>query len=209
MSVESAPVATPPSPRLPVAILLAAVGLLTVLGAVLALTTIVGGRNEPPPLPDGPFALAEDIPTSFGAVAVEHAEKIAGLGAKQLAGATHGIQNLVPPDKIQVQASATLTNLTLGPVRYAPEQFSLLVGKGSKPDPGQRPIPVQTASIRPGTLQPDAAIDARLSFVAPRSGERLWIAFDDPGRSEPVLIDLGRTQRTPSNAFEGFHRAHR
>jgi hypothetical protein len=153
-------------------------------------------------LPPGPFGTAQDIPASFGVVAVEHVEKINGLGAKALAGATHGISGYVAPDKVQVQASVTLTNLLDHPVAYDPRQFRLLVGTK------RTPIDEVRSNLRPGTLQPDASIDAQLQFVAPRNGSKLWIQFSDPGRSKPILIDLGRTGTTPSGAFDGFHRGH-
>jgi len=42
----------------------------------------------------------QDGPTSFGVVAVEGVTQTAGPTAKALAGMTHGVGNLVPPDKI-------------------------------------------------------------------------------------------------------------
>ncbi len=62
------------------------------------------------------------------------------------------------------------------------------------------------ASFRPGTLQPNASISGQVKFIAPRTGSRLWIEFTDPKRAKPLLIDLGRTGKTPDNAFDGFHR---
>ena len=52
-----------------------------------------------------PAAIAQDVPTSFGVVAVESVTQNAGPTAKALAGMTHGVGNLVPPDKIQVDAT--------------------------------------------------------------------------------------------------------
>jgi hypothetical protein len=148
----------------------------------------------------GPFGVSQDIPTSFGAVAIDNVEKVNGVTAKDLSGVTHGISNYVPPNKTQVQASVTLTNLLGDTVDYSPTQFRLLVGKKRKP------VGEVRASFRPGTLQPDASISGQLKFVAPRNGSQLWVEFTDPKRSKPVLIDLGRTGRTPDNAFDGFHK---
>jgi hypothetical protein len=128
-------------------------------------------------------------------------EQVNGLTAKALAGVTHGISNYVPPNKVQVQASVTLTNLlNEQPVAYSPTQFRLLVGKKRKPVKDVR------ASFRPGTLQPNASISGQVKFIAPRTGSRLWIEFTDPKRPKPFLIDLGRTGKTPDNAFDGFHK---
>jgi hypothetical protein len=178
---------------------------LVAVGAYLAVGVVSRGAPKDPvvALPPGPFGTAQDIPASFGVVAVEHVEKTNGLTAKDLAGATHGISGYVAPNKVQVQASVTLTNLLDHPIAYDPRQFRLLVGKRRKP------IDEVRSNLRPGTLQPDASIDAQLQFVAPRNGSKLWIQFSDPGRSKPILIDLGRTGKTPGNAFDGFHRGHK
>lgn len=183
---------------------LAAAVALVAAGAVLAAGVVSRGAPADPvvALPPGPFGTAQDIPASFGVVAVEHVEKINGLGARALAGATHGISGYVAPNKVQVQASVTLTNLLDHPVSYDPRQFRLLVGKQRKP------VEEVQSHLRPGTLQPDASIDSQLKFVVPRDGSRLWIEFSDPGRAKPILIDLGRTGTTPAGAFDGFHRGH-
>lgn len=185
--------------------IVAAMASLAVAGAVIGIGVV---RQGAPPagvpeaqLPGGPFGTAQDVPTSFGAVAVENVEKVKGLTGKDMAGMTHGVQSLVKAGKMQVNASITMTNLTDVPVAYSPTQWQLLVGKK------KTPVDEVRASIMPGTLQPDAAIDGRLSFVAPAKGEQLWIAFDDPGRAKPILIDLGRIGRqTPDSAFDHFHK---
>ena len=178
---------------------------LVLVGGYLAIGLIANGAPKDPviALPEGPFGTSQDIPASFGVVAVEHVEKLNGLGAKALAGVTHGISGFVAPNKVQVQASVTLTNLLDHPISYDPRQFRLVVGKDKKP------INEVQSNLRPGTLQPDASIDSQLKFIAPRDGSKLWIEFSDPGRAKPILIDLGRTGKTPAGAFDGFHRGHR
>lgn len=174
-----------------------------VAGAIIAVGIVQTGDHTaagPSKLPSGPFGTSQDIPTSFGVVAVEHAEKINGTTAKAVGGNTHGISGFVPPNKVQVEASVTLTNLLGKPVAYDPRQFRLLVGEQRKP------VTEVKSNLNPGTLQPDAAVDGRLSFVAPRTGSKLWIEFTDPGRKTPILIDLGRTGKTPPDAFDGFHK---
>jgi hypothetical protein len=107
----------------------------------------------------------------------------------------------VPPNKVQVQASVTLTNLLADRSQaYSPTQFRLLVGRARKPVGDVR------ASFRPGRLQPGASISGQLKYIAPRTGSKLWIEFTDPRRPKPVLIDLGRTGKTPDSAFDGFHK---
>jgi hypothetical protein len=195
----------PRSWNLLVAGLLAFTLVAVLAGAVLATGIIKTGdlaATGPSKLPGGPFGTSQDIPTSFGVVAVEHAEKINGTTAKQVGGNTHGISGFVAPNKVQIEASVTLTNLLAKPVAYDPRQFRLLVGEKRKP------VTEVKSNLTPGTLQPDAAVDGRLSFVAPRTGAKLWIEFTDPGRKKPILIDLGRTGKTPPNAFDGFHKGH-
>jgi hypothetical protein len=215
-SYMDAPIATPQAalrrapdaaPRRTVLLVayIAAVAALVLVGGYLTAGIVSRGAPKDPviALPQGPFGTAQDIPASFGVVAVEHVEKIDGLGAKALSGVTHGISGFVAPNKVQVQASVTLTNLLDHPVSYDPRQFRLLVGKNKKP------LDEVQSNLRPGTLQPDASIDSQLKFIAPRDGSKLWIEFRDPGRSTPILIDLGRTGKTPAGAFDGFHRGHK
>ena len=187
--------------RLPLVALVLSVVALAAAGVKIGVGLIERGAPEPAvPQLKGPFGVSQDIPTSFGAVAIDNVEKVNGLTAKALSGVTHGISNYVPPNKTQVQASVTLTNL-LGTktVDYSPTQFRLLVGRKRKPVKDVR------ASFRPGTLQPNASISGQVKFIAPRTGSQLWIEFTDPNRAKPMLIDLGRTGRTPEGAFDGFH----
>jgi hypothetical protein len=188
--------------RGPLVALVLSVVALCVGGIVISVGLIEKGTPQPTvPTLKGPFGTSQDIPTSFGAVAIDNVEKVNGLTAKSLAGVTHGIANYVPPNKVQVQASVTLTNLlNEQPVAYSPTQFRLLIGKNRKPVKDVR------ASFRPGTLQPNASISGQVKFIAPRTGSQLWIEFTDPKRAKPLLIDLGRTGKTPDNAFDGFHK---
>jgi hypothetical protein len=190
--------------RLPLVALVLSVVALAAGGAYLSVGLIGRGAPEPKiPALKGPFGTSQDIPTSFGAVAIDNVEKVNGLTAKALSGVTHGISNYVPPNKVQVQASVTLTNLLEAKSQaYSPTQFRLLVGKDKKP------VKEVRASFRPGRIQPGANMSGQIKFIAPRNGSKLWIEFTDPKRSEPVLIDLGKTGRTPDDAFDGFHKQH-
>jgi hypothetical protein len=189
--------------RTPLIALVLCIVALAAGGITIAVGLIKQGAPEPAvPVLKGPFGVSQDIPTSFGAVAIDNVEKVNGLTSKALSGMTHGISNYVPPDKVQVQASVTLTNLLQETQAYSPTQFRLLVGKDRKP------VKEVRASFRTGTLQPDASISGQLKFVAPRNGSKLWIEFNDPKRGTPILVDLGKTGVTPDNAFDGFHKQH-
>jgi hypothetical protein len=195
-----------------VALLGAAIALAVgIAGAVLALGMIRLGNETAALQRDASLAtggtagIAQDIPTSFGVVAVESVTKSPGPTAKALAGVTHGIQNLVPPNKVGVDATVVMTNLQGTPVQYTPRQFRLYATRGAKPGAGDKPIPLARASVAPGTLQPNASIDATLRFVAPRNGVKLWMTFTDPARDGRILVDLGRTGRTPPGALAQYH----
>ncbi len=187
--------------RVPLIALVLSVVALAAGGITIAVGLVQRGAPTPEvPVLKGPFGVSQDIPTSFGAVAIDNVEKVNGLTSKSLSGVTHGISNYVPPNKVQVQASVTLTNLLADTASYSPTQFRLLVGEKRKP------VKEVRASFRPGTLQPDASISGQLKFVAPRNGSKLWIEFDDPKLAKPILVDLGKTGTTPDNAFDGFHK---
>ena len=144
------------------------------------------------------FGIASDVRTSFGSVVVGTAQTLPGLTSRALAGANHGIGGYVPPDKVQVQVTVELTNRLRVPIPYSPDQFSLRSGTG-------KPIPATGSSIKPATLLPDAAVEATLVFVAPRTGQKLQLAFQDRGRATPFLIDLGRVDTAPKGTDAHSH----
>jgi hypothetical protein len=156
-----------------------------------------------------PAAVGQDVPTSFGVVAVENVTRSTGPTARALAGVTHGIQSLVAPNRIQVSASVTITNLRPTVLPFTPAQFQLYATRRGRPGASDRPIRIARSSVAAGTLQPDASIDATITFVAPRNGSRLWMSFRDRDAATPVLIDLGRTDRTPAGALDRHHVHHR
>ena len=192
--------------HLPLAIVGVTIGL-ALLGGLFAASILRTGAPSAPPLPAGPFGVAQDIPTSFGALGVEHVSKTKGLTRKALSSANHGIGDLVEEGKTQVSVDVNLTNLLQNTLRYTPAAFTLHVGRQDA-----KAIPPSTASIKPGVLQPSASIDGHIAFVAKASRKRLWLRFDDPGRSKPVFVDLGRNaqgQKTPQSAFDRFfHHSH-
>jgi Domain of unknown function (DUF4352) len=157
-------------------------------GAQLAADAFRGGHATHEQLPATPkktFGVGDAVPTSFGAVAVQHSQRAPGVTRKAVASAAHGVPDFIGPHKARVQATVTLTNLGDGTTDYSPKQFSLLVGE-------KKTVRLHSSTLRPGELQPDAAIDGKLAFVVPRDGKRLRLRFDDPRRG-PMLIDLGRT----------------
>ena len=68
----------------------------------------------------------EPAATSFGSIVVSEADDLIGLTSQDLAGVTHGIQNLVLIDKTQIQLTVALLNRSSSAVSYAPDQFTLV-----------------------------------------------------------------------------------
>jgi hypothetical protein len=165
-------------PRTLVAVV-AGVVVLALAGLALALGGLGGGSDDAP----GPYGISTDVPTSFGAIAID------GLGRR-----------VGPSGKLdQMHAFVAVTNLSGRPIRYSPAQFRLLGGED------RRPVPGLQATFRAGTLLADANFSGQLLYPLPRDGEKRWIEFRELGGGTPILIDLNRTGRTtPDSAFEKF-----
>lgn len=169
--------------------LVGSIGLLTLVGALVALGTLRGGtpaaHQHTHTAPVRTDDVGRSVPTSFGAVSVESVKKVTGMTRKQLGGMTH-FPSYVAPNQMQVQVALELTNLKDHTIDYSPRQFRLVVGSS-------RPIPLARATFPDGTLQPSASIDGQLSFVAPRQNrgkQHLWLEFRDAG-NVLVRADLG------------------
>lgn len=186
-----------PRPAAPRTALLTVVSVVSVVALVAAGTVALGiggsgdggsatpavrqSRPAPTPSPSpesGTFGQSQDVPTTFGAVAIDAVTRVPGGERSR-----------------PMQAFVTITNLLDHPVRYAPRQFRLLAGDA------RTPVGSLRVGFARGTLQPDASFSGELRFRAPRDGGRLWIEFSDRGK--PILIDLTRTGgRTPDSAFK-------
>jgi hypothetical protein len=174
--------------RRPVMMLRAA-GVLVLLcaavGVVIAVMSAVRGAPADPNRPAFEVGIAHPAPTSFGIVAVEYAQFLGGPTLNALTGSNHNVGALVPPDKMQVEATVTITNFSKHTVDYSPTQFSLLVGNSTKP------ILVKHASTGDGTLQPDAGIDVRLTFQTGLSKKDMALRYVERDGSGPILMRLG------------------
>jgi hypothetical protein len=187
---------------------IAAVAAMAVVGVVLAigLLTAPAGGHAAEHAGTQRFEVLDEIPTSFGWLAVQHAETLKGLTAKDLGGAVHGIGTFVSREKALVKASITLRNGPVGPLDYSPKQFSVVAtAKSGK----VKRYPLSHASVRAGVLQPDAALDLSVGFIVPRDGSKLALEFADRGRSKPIVIDLGsgsgRATAAEKRAAESTH----
>ena len=163
---------------------LAVVAVLALAGIGLAIAVVAGSA---PSAEDralkGPYGVQQDVPTSFGAIAVD------------------GLAHIAPTSHVgrKMKAFVTLTNLLDRPVRYAPSQFRL-VGRED-----ESPVARVKTTLHAGTILPDASVSGQLTFAAPAKGAKLWLRYADPNRDEPILIDLTRQGAvTPGSVFKRF-----
>ena len=160
--------------------LLALVGVITVLalaGGILAIGDLVGSRGGASG--SGAFHLTQDVATSFGVVAAESMETHTGPDSVSQVGKV-----TVAPTQIQVRVVVAITNEQSSPITYSPDEFTLLTDKGATP------LKLSATSLKGATLQPRAHIEGRLLFVAPAGAKNFTLRFADPGRSQPILIEL-------------------
>lgn len=127
----------------------------------------------------------QTITTSFGWLTVGQVDKLDGLTSQDLAGVTHGIQNLVLSDKVQIQVTVQLVNRTDRPMSYTPEQFGLT---SVEADNGSGPV---SGTLQTGSLPAHATLDAVLDFVTPRTNQPLWLEYHDPVSAQRTLIAIG------------------
>jgi hypothetical protein len=158
-----------------------------VAGGLLALDMLRGnnplvasnGGSAGPPV----HVIGEDVSTSFGVIAVEHAVAISGLSDSQITGA-HGVPGLVQAGSIDVQVSAVITNLSNNVLAYKPTQFELIDNTGAV-------VPMSRAAELPEELQPFAAIDVLVDYVTTTDARPFKVRFIDPSTNKALLIDLG------------------
>jgi hypothetical protein len=191
--------------RAPLAVLAVLVTAMALAGAVISAGIFVRGvppAETPAPTKTGPFTMGETAQTSFGVVAVEAADRLKGLTAKQLAGMNHGISGYVPPDKVQVQVSITMRNLLTETAKWSPEQFRLVTASSVRAATVAKGRGAVSSTARPGTLQPDAGLDARIAFVVPRNRKGLFLQYRETPSARPLVFDLGKSTGRPPSAKE-------
>lgn len=178
---------------LPLYFLVALVILLIVWGSSLAYKTL----DQRPPQISG---INQPVETSFGSIIVSEADDLIGLTSQDLAGVTHGIQNLVLVDQTQIQLTVALLNRSGQRVSISPKHFTLV-----NPENTGEVILISNATIRDGELQPRSNIEATLSFVVPRDGASYILQYQDPGNDQIVEIDLGGVDVVSDEELSGLH----
>jgi hypothetical protein len=140
-------------------------------------------------------ALGQDVPTSFGVVAVEYVQRVAGHPAHILGGSGRRAGTLPAAGQSELSVAVALTNLRDRTVDYTPGQFRLRLARGPTLAPSG-------ANFEPGTLQPHAGIEGRVSFVVPKGHSAKAVEFQD--RDRAVVINLRRLPKfTPHVSNRG------
>ena len=180
----------------PLSLLIGLIIVLAGLGVVLgyqSLTTETSAFSEI-------YSINQPAPTSFGTIIVSAADDLIGLTSEDLAGVTHGIQNLVMADSVQIQLTVALINRSTAPVTIAPDDQFRLVSPQSKDA-----ILLSGATIRSGELRPRSNIHVTLSFVVPRDGASYTLQYLDPKSEQIVQIDLGGVDVVSEEEMKDVH----
>lgn len=184
--------------------LLAAVAVFTAAAIMLAGIAMAMGRLSSAGLTRGGHLdrrqtnastseIGDDVKTSFGVVAVEYIRSLEGVSSRSLGGATHGVPGLVDPQHVQIQAALSVTNRSVAPLLFSLTQVRLRVTAADRITV-LKPV---TGDIPDTRVLANAAIEGHIDFVIPRKPAQLTLEFDDPGRGDPILIDLGTPDLPP------------
>lgn len=179
----------------PLVLLVILVILLAGWGVALAYQALTGTT---PPFTEI-FTINQPVSTSFGTIIVSQADDLIGLTSQDLAGVTHGIQNLVLADNTQIQLTVALINRTGKSVTIAPDQFRLISPQSADA------ILISGATIRTGELRPRSNIETTLSFVVPRDGATYTLQYLDPGNGQFVQIGLGGVDVVSDEELSKLH----
>jgi hypothetical protein len=179
----------------PLSMLVLPILLLAGLGSYLAYRTFMTQAQPATEI----YAIDQTIPTSFGTFVVSEADDLKGLTSQDLAGVTHGIQNLVLADKSQIEVTLALINGSGSPVAYSPDQFKLTPAQGGKS------VSITGATMKDGELPPRSNIGATLTFVVPRDGTAYILEFTDPGNHQVLRVDLGKVDQVPLDVLQHLH----
>lgn len=172
----------------PVVVVLGVILLAALAGGIVAAGAFTSGAGNGAAGKTQLYAINQNAPIGFGSVAVESAERSQGLTAEQLSGVTHGIQNNIGPDQVQVQVVAVLSNTTDATVTYGPDQFELVT------DTDKQPVLVNSSSFTSRVLAPHSRVEGTLTFVTSIEAKKLLLRYTDLVSGQLVVIDLGKPE---------------
>jgi hypothetical protein len=159
-----------------------------VVGVLLSVQALTPATSHQAPS----FGIGDDVPTSFGIVAVEFVRSVDGVSHRALAGANHGVSGYLDSSQQQIQIAVAITNRGERPLTYTVHQFQL-----KATIKGKTAVLAATAGDLPdGRILPDAGIEGHLDFTLPAAAAVASLLFHDPGAKAPVVIDLGTISAT-------------
>lgn len=167
----------------------------TLLGVLLSVRVLMPATDHSAKA----FTIGDDVPTSFGVVAVEFVRSVDGVSHRALAGANHGVSGYVEAGEQQIQVAVAITNRGSEPMNYTVRDFKLRATIK-----GKTTVLSATAGDLPdGRILPDAGIEGHLDFTLPAADAKASLVFHDGGAKAPVVIDLGTiaaTAPTPAHS---------
>lgn len=167
---------------------IAAIVVAAVIGSVMPLLGSQVPQGAVAAQPPRGNRINDDVETSFGIVAVEFIRQLDGVTNRALSGSTHGVNGLVDAEHAKIQVAVAITNQAESPLRYTSDQFRLRVIRD-----GKTTRQAVTGGDLPDTrILPHAGITGHIDFTVPRTNADLAIEFDDPGRTAPIVIQLGK-----------------
>lgn len=184
----------------PLVAFLAACGLVAAAGGALAVRGITSDGSVSVPVSErtaasaahsGPHGVGDDVLTSFGAVSVDVTKKLPGLSSQAVSGVTH-YPSYIPPDKMLVQITVTVTNLTpaIMPLESG-KLFKLVSGDG-------KDLTATTSTfLKSMKLQPSASVEGIMGFVIPAKGQKLQVRVVDPNGATQ-LVQIGKATADPT-----------
>lgn len=146
-----------------------------------------------------PNTIGDDVSTSFGVVAVEFVRSFDGVTNRAMAGTGHGVSGLVTSSQQRIQVAVAITNRSNQPIDHRTAQFTLLVTQDGSTS-ALKPVAGDLPDMR---VLPHAGIEGHLGFTLPNKRTHLTLRYRDPGRAEPIVIDLG--DRTARSTSPGHH----
>ena len=171
------------------------VAVLGVVGVIVAVTSFTAEAHDVTDGHHDPLTatgIGSAIDTSFGSIFVEQVETLDGLSAEQLGGMTHGIADYVAQTDAKVSIAVLLANRSKHAVEVSPGDYAVFVEGTAEP------IPPSSSTIQTLTLQPGSSVDVTVTFVVPRTGAELSMAYADVD-GELIVVPVGSVDQVPQD----------
>ena len=132
----------------------------------------------------GPFVSGQPVRAFGGVLTLTGQDNLAGLTARDLAGATHGIPHLVQVGSVQIQLTLRLTNDTTRPLDFRAAQLRLQAGD-------HVPVPPSSSTMPDGPIGAGVSVEGTFGFVVAQDGSIVTLRAPGPGGTTSITV--GRT----------------